>query len=228
MLEVITQTMPFLFEGFINTIVISLAAIGFGSGLGVILGLLRTLGGQWVKNTIGLYIHIIRATPFLVQIYLVYFILPGLGWEIFDLSEFAAAVVALSIYTSSYTAEIVRSALEAVPKGQWEAATAVGMNTYRKIYYVVAPQAWKLTLPPLAGVYVLVIKGTSILSVIGVVELMRTGEDSIYRYPSHIMLILFMVATMYFIYCYPILKLIRKMELKLGRINVKTEDGHDL
>ena len=228
MLEVIIQTMPFLFEGFINTIVISLTAIAFGSGLGVILGLLRTLGRPYIKNIIGFYIHMIRATPFLVQIYLVYFILPGVGWEIFDLSEFAAAVVALSIYTSSYTAEIVRSALEAVPKGQWEAATAVGMNTFRKIYYVIAPQAWKMTLPPLAGVYVLVIKGTSILSVIGVIELMRTGEDSIYRYPSHIMLILCMVGTMYFIYCYPILKLIKRLETKLGRIEGIAKEGRDM
>ena len=133
-------------------------------------------------------------------------------------------VLALSIYTSSYTSEIVRSALQAVPKGQWEAATAVGMNTFEKIFYVVAPQAWKLTLPPLAGVYVLVIKGTSILSVIGVVELMRTGEDSIYRYPSHIMLILGMVAVMYFLYCYPILKLIRHMELRVGRIERLKEE----
>lgn len=216
MVELTLQTMPFLLEGFLNTILISLVAIFFGSLVGLVLGLFRTVGPRYLSNLIGLYVHLVRATPFLVQIYIVYYVLPTTGWSILDMSNFAAAVVALTIYTSSYTAEIVRGALEAVPKGQWEAASAVGMTMRQRLLNVILPQAWKLTLPPLAGVYVLVIKGTSILSVIGVVELMRQGEDAIHRHPAHIMWILFLCATLYFLYCFPILRGIRYMETRIG------------
>lgn len=216
MWELTIQTMPFLLEGFLNTILISLVAIFLGSVVGLVLGLGRTVGPWYLDRAIGLYVHLVRATPFLVQIYIVYYVLPTTKWSIFDFSNFAAAVIALTIYTSSYTAEIVRGSLEAVPKGQWEGAAAVGMTMGQRLLNVVLPQAWKLTLPPLAGVYVLVIKGTSILSVIGVVELMRQGEDAIHRHPAHIMWILFLCATLYFLYCFPILRGIRHMEAKIG------------
>ena len=193
-------------------------AIFLGSLIGVILGLLRTVGPIPVRATIGGYVHMLRAFPFLIQIYVVYFVLPETGWEIFNLTENQAAVVALAIYTSSYATEIVRSALETVPKGQWEAAISVGMNLPKRLYYVIVPQAIKFMLPPLAGVYVLVIKGTSILTVIGVVELMREGEDAIHRHPAHIMLVLMLVATMYFAYCFPILRFIRYLEDRLEKV----------
>lgn len=216
MLELTLQTMPFLLEGFLNTILISLVAISLGSIVGLVLGLGRTVGPKPVYNLIGLYVHLVRATPFLVQIYIVYYVLPTTKLPIFDFSNFTAAVIALTIYTSSYTAEIVRGSLEAVPKGQWEAAAAVGMKMRQRLLNVILPQAWKLTLPPLAGVYVLVIKGTSILTVIGVVELMRQGEDAIHRHPAHIMWILFLVASLYFIYCFPILRGIKFMENRIA------------
>lgn len=216
MLELTLQTVPFLIEGFLNTILISLVAIFLGSLVGLVLGLGRTVGPTPVFNLIGLYVHLVRATPFLVQIYIVYYILPTTKWPIFDFSNFTAAVIALTIYTSSYTAEIVRGSLEAVPKGQWEAAAAVGMKMRQRLLNVILPQAWKLTLPPLAGVYVLVIKGTSILTVIGVVELMRQGEDAIHRHPGHIMWILYLVASLYFVYCFPILCGIKYMENRIA------------
>ncbi|KIC31190.1 amino acid ABC transporter permease [Leisingera sp. ANG-S5] len=228
MWELTLQTMPFLLEGFLNTILISLVAISCGSLAGLLLGLIRTVGPGYMGNLVGLYVHLVRETPFLVQIYIVYYVLPTSGWDIFDFSNFAAAVIALTIYTSSYTAEIVRGSLEAVPKGQWEGAAAVGMTMRQRLLNVFLPQAWKLTLPPLAGVYVLVIKGTSILSVIGVVELMRQGEDAIHRHPAHIMWILFLCAALYFLYCFPILRGIKHMEARIalrGRRNPANEEG---
>jgi len=216
MLEITIQTFPFLLEGLLNTIKVSLVAICMGSLVGLFLGIGRTIGPTYLKKTIGFYVHLVRATPFLVQIYIVYYILPTTGWAIFDFSNFTAAVIALTIYTSSYTAEIVKGALQAVPVGQWEGASAVGMTMRQRMQHIILPQAWKLTLPPLAGVYVLVIKGTSILTVIGLVELMRQGEDAIHRHPAHIMWILFLVALMYFLYCYPILRLIRYLENRIA------------
>ena len=216
MWNVISQSMPFLLEGFANTILISLAAIVAGSAIGLLFGILRTTGPVYVKRFITAYVHMIRATPILVQVYIVYYVLPTTGLGIFDLGSYSAAVIALTIYTSSYATEVVRGALEAVPRGQWEGAAAVGMSMYQRLAYVILPQAWKLMLPPIAGTYVLVIKGTSILSVIGVVELMREGHDAIHRHPADIMPILCLCAGLYFVYCFPILRAIRYLERRVS------------
>ncbi|WP_271274329.1 amino acid ABC transporter permease [Aliamphritea hakodatensis] len=212
MYDVLKVSMPFLLEGLINTIIISLLSIFFGSIAGVILGLIRTLSNKYIYAVVGTYIHFVRGMPVLIQLFIIYYILPTTGVWIFDLSGFAAAVLALSIYTSSYVAEIVRAAIMAVPVGQWEAAKAYGMSTFQSMRYVIVPQAYKLTLAPMAGVYVLIIKGTSIISVIGVAELMRYGQDAINRSPGHIMFVLGVVALMYFVYCYPILRSISWIE----------------
>ncbi|MEI4484898.1 amino acid ABC transporter permease [Frigidibacter sp. MR17.14] len=216
MWDVIVQTLPFLLEGFVNTIIISLAAIAGGSLIGLAFGVLRAVGPRSVSTLLAGYVHAIRATPILVQVYIVYYVLPATGASLFDLGSFSAAVIALTIYTSSYATEVVRGALQAVPKGQWEGAAAVGMSKRQMLAHVILPQAWKLMLPPLAGTYVLVIKGTSILSVIGVVELMREGHDAIHRHPADIMPILCLCAALYFAYCFPILRAIRHLERRLG------------
>ena len=216
MLDTLIATFPFLITGFQYTVLISVAAIVLGSLAGFVLGMIRTVGPGFVRLIIGWYVHLIRATPFLVQIYIVFFVLPETGWEILRLSSVSAAILALSIYASSYVTEIVRGAMQAVDKGQWEAATALGMSLGQRIRHVILPQAWKLMLPPIAGVYVLVVKGTSILAVIGVTELLRQGQDAIYRHPAHIMPILLLVAMMYFLFCFPILRGIRHLEIKIS------------
>ncbi len=220
MFDVIRATMPFLIEGLWMTIKISFITILFGSLLGVLVGLLRTLGIRAVSLPLGLYIHALRGTPFLVHLYVVYFVLPATGVSWLQLEAFPAAVIALSLYTSTYVAEIVRAAIQAVPRGQTEAARSVGMTGLQCMWYVVLPQAVKLMIPPMGGVYVIIIKGTSIVSVIGIAELVRAGEHATQRHPSELMAIYGVTALMYFIYCYPVLRLARWAESKLGRVDV--------
>ena len=124
--------------------------------------------------------------------------------------------MALSVYTSSYVAEIVKAAIEAVPRGQSEAATALGMTRLERLWHVVLPQALKLTVPPMSGVYVMIIKSTAILSVIGISELTRQGEISILRFPRDVLFIYGLIAAMYFVYCYPVLRFARWAERRLG------------
>ncbi len=220
MFEVIRATMPFLIEGLWMTIKISFITIFFGSLLGVLVGLLRTLEIRAVSLPLGLYIHALRGTPFLVHLYIVYFVLPMTCVSWLQLEAFPAAVIALSLYTSTYVAEIVRAAIQAVPRGQSEAARSVGMTRLQCMWYVVLPQAAKLMIPPMGGVYVIIIKGTSIVSVIGIAELVRAGEHATQRHPSELMAIYGVTALMYFIYCYPVLRLARWAESKLGRVDV--------
>ncbi len=189
MFEVIWTTMPFLLDGLWMTIKISLITIICGSILGFVVGMLRTVGGRPISATLGLYIHALRGTPFLVHLYVIYFVLPATGISWLQLDAFPAAVIALSLYTSTYVSEIVRAGIEAVPRGQSEAARSTGMTALQCMWYVVLPQAVKLMIPPMGGVYVIIIKGTSIVSVIGIAELVRAGEHDTPRHPRQLMLI---------------------------------------
>ena len=220
MMEVIKLTMPFLLEGLWMTFKISLITILCGSLLGFIVGMLRTVGGWLVSFTLGIYIHALRGTPFLIHLYLIYFVLPSTGISWLQLEAFPAAVIALSLYTSTYVAEIVRAAIEAVPKGQSEAARSTGMTALQNMRYVVLPQALKMMIPPMGGIYVIIIKGTSIVSVIGIAELVRAGEHATQRHPRELMVIYGMTALLYFAYCYPVLRLARWAETKFGSVRL--------
>ncbi len=220
MIDTITSTMPFLVAGLWVTIKISMVTILFGSVLGFVIGMLRNLCGKPVQFILGIYIHALRGTPFLVHLYVIYFMLPATGISWLQLEAFPAAVIALSLYTSTYVAEIVRAAIEAVPPGQSEAARSTGMTALQAMWYVVLPQALKMMIPPMGGIYVIIIKGTSIVSVIGISELVRAGEHATLRHPKELMLIYGMTALMYFAYCYPVLRIARWAETKFGSLRL--------
>ncbi len=220
MIDTITSTMPFLVAGLWVTFKISMVTILFGSVLGFVIGMLRNLGGKPVQFILGIYIHALRGTPFLVHLYVVYFMLPATGISWLQLEAFPAAVIALSLYTSTYVAEIVRAAIEAVPPGQSEAARSTGMTSLQCMWHVVLPQALKMMIPPMGGIYVIIIKGTSIVSVIGISELVRAGEHATLRHPKELMLIYGMTALMYFAYCYPVLRIARWAETKFGSVRL--------
>ncbi len=220
MIEVIVITMPFLLEGLWMTFKISLITILCGSVLGFAVGMLRTVGGWFVSFTLGVYIHVLRGTPFLVHLYVIYFVLPATGIALLQLEAFPAAVIALSLYTSTYVAEIVRAAIQAVPPGQSEAARSTGMTAPESMWHVVLPQAVKMMIPPMGGIYVIIIKGTSIVSVIGIAELVRAGEHATQRHPRELMVIYGMTALMYFAYCYPVLWIARWAETKFGSLRL--------
>ncbi len=210
------SVMPFLWQGFKETFTVSLVAIVAGSLIGTIIGIIRSYHIPVLTQIFGAYVHVLRGTPFLVQLYVFYFVLPNTGIEWLSWDSSTAAFVALSLYTSCYVSEIVSSAIDAVPRGQWEAATAVGMNQLQKLWHVILPQALKLTIAPMSSVYVIIIKSTAILSVIGIAELTRQGEVSMLRFPRDVLFIYGLIALVYFIYCYPILKFSKWAENKIS------------
>jgi polar amino acid transport system permease protein len=222
MIDTIKSTLPFLIDGLWMTFQISLITIMCGSMIGFVLGMIRTVGGRVISFITGIYVHALRGTPFLVHLYVIYFVLPTTGISWLQLEAFPAAVIALSMYTSTYVAEIVRAAIEAVPKGQAEAARSTGMTVFQSMWYVVLPQALKLMIPPMGGIYVIIIKGTSIVSVIGIAELVRAGEHATLRHPKELMVIYSLTALMYFAYCYPVLRFARWAENKFGGVKLSS------
>lgn len=217
---IIDQLSPFMLQGLWITFKISIIAIFFGSVLGFVLGVLKTLQIYALEKLINTYLHLLRGSPYLVQLYIVYFVFPSFNIDWLKFDSFTAAVVSLSLYTSSYVTEIVASAIFAVPTGQGEASRSVGMTKAQSYRYVILPQALKMTIPPMASVYVIVIKSTAVLSVIGIAELTRQGEVAIMRMPGDIMFIYSLIAVFYFIYCYPVLRFSKWAETRFGTIGV--------
>lgn len=220
-MELLEQHLPFLLSGLWMTIRITLLGIATGTLVGAIVGIGRAVGPRPLKWLLGAYIHLWRGTPFLCQIYIVYFVLPETGLAVLQFSTFQAAVVALTIYSSTYVAEIVRAAIEAIPRGQREGALSVGMTGYQTMRHVILPQALRMMLPPLGGVYVVMVKVTAVLSVIGTTELVREANLAIQRDPSNIMPIFLIVAALYFVFCYPLLRFTQWAERRWGGLHIE-------
>ena len=162
-------------EGARTTLYLTLISGAVGLLLGVFAALARTSGNALLRSVSGAYIWIIRGTPLLVQILFMYFALPVLvPW--LSLPDFAAACVALSLNVGAYNAEAVRAGLNAVPRGQAEAARALGLPKSRVFLDVVFPQAFKISLPPLVSNFVALLKDSSLAYAIGVVELTNVGN----------------------------------------------------
>ncbi len=217
-IEVTRVVTPFLVRGFLETLRISFFAIIAGSLLGFAVGLLRVYRLPLINALLGLYIHFLRGTPFLVQLYLFYFVLPGTGVAWLSWDSETAAFVTLAVYTSSYVAEIVTGAIRSIGREQWEAAAAIALNRYQTMRLVILPQAMRLIVQPMSGVYVILIKSTAIVSVVGIAELTRQGEQLIITFPHHLLYIYSLIALIYFIYCYPVLRFARWLETRLGGI----------
>jgi len=157
-------------------------------------------------------IQFIQGTPLLMQLFLFYFGLPlFLGVNI---SAWAVACITLIIFTSSYLAEIWSSSIRAIPAAQWEAASSLGLCHLQQLRYVIVPQAVKIAIPPSVGFSAQVIKGTSLTSIIGFLELTRIGQ-AINNVTFKPFIVYSMVAGIYFLLCYPISFYSRKMERKL-------------
>ncbi|MFJ1301974.1 amino acid ABC transporter permease [Pseudomonadota bacterium AL_CKDN230030165-1A_HGKHYDSX7] len=210
---------PFLLKGFLVTLKISFVSIIAGSLLGFVLGVIRSYRIPVVHTVVGLYIHALRGTPFLVQLYLVYFVLPKVDVDWLHWESSTAAFVALSIYTSSYVAEIVRGAIESVPRGQTEGALTLGLKPLQVLWLVILPQAMRLIVQPMSGVYVMLIKSTAVLAVVGLSELTHQGEVLMITFPSKSLFIYALIALVYFVYCYPLLRLANWVERRVtGRL----------
>ncbi|KJY84575.1 ABC transporter permease [Vibrio galatheae] len=162
-----------ILEGVIVTIKISLWSLMIALALGLIIGLMRISSNPALKKLSIVYIEIIRGTPLLVQIFIVYFFIG----TVLDLERFTAGVIALSVFTAAYVAEIVRSGIQSIPKGQMEAARSLGMSYPKAMIYVILPQAFKQTLPPLAGQFINLIKDSSLVSVISITDLTKAGRE---------------------------------------------------
>ena len=194
------------------TVVVSGVGLVLATSFGFLLGICRAGRTKWLTWPIGIYVAFVRGTPFVVQIFIIFFILPEWGIQ---LEALPAAILALSIMGTAFICEIVAGGVKAVSAGQWEASQSSGLNFYQQMRYVVMPQAMQTILPPLVGQYVLLIKDSSVVSVIGVVELTRVGWITVVRIPEGLM-VFSLVGLLYFVISYPLIVLSNRLENRLS------------
>ncbi|MDD3023529.1 MAG: amino acid ABC transporter permease [Syntrophomonadaceae bacterium] len=171
--QIVSSHMGYLLEGAVLTLKITVLSVFFGMILGLIAGLLKISGIKPLSFIATLYIDFFRGTPLYVQILLIYFgILPLL----FNSGPFVAAIIACSLNSGAYIAEIVRAGIQAVDRGQTEAARSLGMSKSQAMKLVVLPQAYKIVIPPLINEFIAVLKDTSLVAVISAEELTLRGK----------------------------------------------------
>ncbi|WP_418315569.1 amino acid ABC transporter permease [Piscinibacter sakaiensis] len=182
------------------TVALSLIAFIGGAIGGLIVALARTSESVIAQRCATVFTQIFQGTPLLMQLFLVFFGAPVLG---FDVSPWIAAGIALVLNTSAFLGEIWRGCIQAVPRGQWEAAEALGMGYAARMRQVILPQAWRIALPPTVGYSVQVIKGTSLAAIIGFTEITRAGQI-INNATFEPLLVFSVVGAVYFALCWPL------------------------
>jgi polar amino acid transport system permease protein len=208
--NVMLESLPALMRGLYNTLVLSFFSIAYGVLLGLFVCLVRLYAPRILRWVAIVYIDIFRAMPMLVILILVYYALPFLG---VSFSSWTSAVLAFSLVMGAYSAEVFRAGIEAVPRGQFEAAAALGLPFLLTLYRVVLPQAMRSIVPPLTGNCVSMFKDTSLASTVALPELLNeaTNSQALYANPSPLIL----AALIYVVILWPMVRLVSVLEERL-------------
>jgi polar amino acid transport system permease protein len=197
------------------TVGLSLIAFAGGALVGGALLLARLARWPGAATFVSGYVQLFQGTPLLMQLFMAYFGLALLGWNV---SAWVAASVALTLYASAFLSEIWRGCFMAIPRGQWEAADSLALSLGEKLRHVIGPQALRLAIAPTVGFAVQIIKGTALASVIGFVELTKAGS-MITNATFRPFTVYACVALMYFALCFPLSLWSRALERKLQRVH---------
>ena len=211
-LKTISESTPLLLEGIKLTIVISVLSLLIGMFIGFITCVMGMSKNPVLKGIAGVYIWIIRGTPMLVQAFIVYFGMPQLIQKLIDpsfrIEAFTAGLITLSLNAGAYLSEIFRGGISAVPKGQTEAARSLGLSKTRTMIKIVLPQAIKVAIPSMVNQFIITVKDTSILSVIGLADIVNKAK--VYVGKSYQFFATYILVAVYYLIVISILMLISK------------------
>ncbi len=210
--DIVWSSFPYLLVGARTTLVLTTVSVSAGIVLGTVLALMRLSHRRLLSGVAAAYIDVFRGTPLLAQILFVFYGLPQvLG---FPLSSLTAGLLALSLNSAAYVAEIVRSGIQSVEKGQIEAAQSTGMTHGQIMRYIVLPQAFRRIIPPLGNEFIAMLKDSSLVSVIALEDLMRRGQllgSRTFRYFE----VLLAVTVMYLVLTRAVSYLVGRLERRL-------------
>lgn len=173
-LSVIKELLPMYLNGCLVTIELTIASMIIGTVIGIFLALFKISHIKILNYISGFYISVFRGTPLLLQIIFIYYTLPSFGIE---LSPITAGIIALSLNFAAYMAETIRGGILAIEVGQFEASKALGFNYFQTMSRIILPQTIRIILPPVGNLTVAMLKDTSLVSAISLVELMRAAQQ---------------------------------------------------
>ncbi|WP_282942662.1 amino acid ABC transporter permease [Paenibacillus sp. RC67] len=212
-MELVFNNIPFLLTGAYYTLLITLVSMVFGFIIALIVAIARLKGNRLVRGLAQGYVSVIRGTPILVQIFIVYYGLPDYG---ITLGPLTAAYISLSINIGAYLSETFRGAILSVSKGQTEAALSLGLSPWQTMRKVVLPQAARVAIPPMGNTFIGMLKETSLVSVVTVTELLRTAQLLMAQYyvamPFYIA-----IAFMYWVMSTVFSNILNRIEQKLSK-----------
>lgn len=208
---VLRQTWPLLLSGLWITLLLGAVSIAAGLLMGLAVALLRLYTPRWIAFLAIAYIDVFRSIPLLVLLIVVYYALPFVGIR---LSPFAAAATSLSMVSCAYAAEIFRAGIEAIGRGQFEAARALGLHWWPMMRLVVLPQAMRLVVPPMTGNCINVVKDTALASVVAMPDLLKqaTQAQALAANPTP----LIGAAILYIAFLLPLVRLVGHLERRMG------------
>ena len=180
-----------------GTIPLALASFVLGLALALLIALMRLSRIRAVAGVARTYVSVIRGTPLLVQLFVIFFGLPSIGLTI---SPWPSAIIAFSLNVGGYAAEVIRAAIQSVPKGQWEAAHMIGMSRGLALRRIILPQAARVSVPPLSNTFISLVKDTSLASIILVAELFRQAQE-IAAFSQEFMVVYVEAAVVYWVVC---------------------------
>ncbi|MCX6497804.1 MAG: amino acid ABC transporter permease [Arthrobacter sp.] len=188
---------PILMGAVTGTIPVALASFGLGLLLALVVALMRLSRNPVLSGIARIYISVIRGTPLLVQLFVIFYGLPSVGITI---SPWPSAIIAFSLNVGGYAAEVIRAAILSVPKGQWEAGHTIGMSRRQSLVRIILPQAARVSVPPLSNTFISLVKDTSLASLILVTELFRQAQQ-VAAFSQEFMLLYLEAAVIYWIIC---------------------------
>lgn len=206
-LQILREALPSLLQGLLLTISLGVVSAVAGTLLGIVVALLGLYSPRAVRALVRVYINVLRSMPLLVFMVLIYYALPFVK---ILLPAFTSAVLAIALIASAYAAEIVRSGIEAVPRGQFEAARSLGLSQAQTMTEVVMPQALRIVIPPLTGNAVSIMKDTAIASVVALPELLQqaTSRQALAANPTPLV----GAALIYVLMLFPLVRLVSRFE----------------
>lgn len=213
-LSVIAEYFDVLLLGLLTTIEFTVICIALGSVLGFMLSLMRVSRSRLLRIVSTAYVEFFRGTPVLVQLFWIFFCLPiVLGIEI---GNFASSVIALTLFMGAISSETFRSALHAIPSDHMDAGVALGLSPYQRVRYIVFPQAVRLAIPTLLSNSVSLFKESSLVSVVGMSDLMYVGQN-ISNVSARPIELLTTVAFLYFVVAFPLTRAVSYLEARMMR-----------
>lgn len=212
-LEVVRTYYPVFLQGLLTTVLLTAAVILLAGSAAVPLALARLSRAYWIRWPADLVVEVVRATPLILQLVYIYYVLPGFGVR---LEPVAAAVCGLTLNYAAYMSEVYRSGILAVPRGQTEAAASLGLKPATVFRKVVLPQAFRIVLPALGNYLIALFKDTALASVVTVQELMFSGQIIAARNYQYFT-VYTVTAILYFAVGYPTALLVRRIEGAAGR-----------